>query len=181
MRAFTQLFNRYDKRIYPYVLKMVDSETVAEEITQEVFIRLWSSRDKLRTVENPEAYILTTAVNHTIRVVKKTLNERRSLQKLAGMVNDAATNDTELQMDLKESAQLVREAVKRLPERQRQVFELSRNEGMDYDAIAIELNISRNTVRNHLVEALKSIRQHLEQQKNPGHSLMLCILLTAYT
>ena len=163
--AFTQLFRHYDQRVYAFVLKMIRSETLAEEITQEIFLRLWMFRARLPNVEQPEAYIISMASNYTIDQIKKLLNERLLLHRLSQETN-GGSRITQEQLNFRESQGLLQQIIDRLPDQQRRVFLLSRNEGLNYEEIGERMGISKNTVRNHLVEALKSIRQHLDIQES---------------
>jgi RNA polymerase sigma-70 factor (ECF subfamily) len=161
--AFSELFRRYDKRIYPFVLKMIKTPVLAEEITHEIFIKIWKHRDKLPAIDQPEAYILTIAARHTLDQIKKRLSENKMLQGLSAS-KENSHNDTEEKLLLRDRAALVQQAVDQLPPQQRSVYELSRLEGMNYEQIARQLQISPNTVRNHLVKALRSIRDYMKEQ-----------------
>lgn len=161
--AFAELFRRYDRRIYPFVLKMIKNPLLAEEIAQEIFIKIWRYRETLHAIDQPASYILTIAARHTLDQIKKRLNENRMLQRFsAGLTS--AHNDPEELLLLKDTEELIQRAVDRLPPQQRSVYLLSRRQGMSYDEIGRELHISPNTVRNHLVKALAAIRVWLEQQ-----------------
>jgi RNA polymerase sigma-70 factor (ECF subfamily) len=176
--AFTELFRRYDKRIYFFALKMIKNETLAEEIVQEIFIKLWNKRDALTPIDNAQAYILTIAANHTLNQIKKHLSEQRMLDRLAALMKEKFTNNVEELLLLHDSETLVMQAVDKLPPQQKRVYLLSRQEGLNYEEIADKLNISRNTVRNHLVEALRSIRYYIDEQgKVPVTLLALAVLL----
>jgi RNA polymerase sigma-19 factor, ECF subfamily len=165
--AFAQLFKRYDKRIHFFALRMIKDDTLAEEITQEIFIKLWEKRSTLPEIDNPEAYILTIAANHTLNYIKKYLSAQKTLDRLAEMMREKFEADADELLLLHDSEAAVNQAIQKLPERQKQVYLLSREEGLDYEEIAKILHISRHTVRNHLVEALRSIRLYLEDQ---GHT-----------
>lgn len=174
--AFSELFRRYDRRIYPFVLKMIRTPAQAEEITHEIFIKIWKNRDKLSVIDQPEAYILTIAARHTLDQIKKRLNENRMLQGLSA-TKEQFHNDTEENMLLRDRAALVQQAVRQLPPQQRSVYELSRQEGMNYEQIAQQLQISPNTVRNHLVKALRFIRDYMAEQDELPAALLACAIL----
>lgn len=160
--AFAELFRRYDRRIYPFVLKMIKNPLLAEEIAQEIFIKIWRHRETLHTIDQPESYILTIAARHTLDQIKKRLNENRMLQRFSAGLS-SAHNDPEELLLLKDTEELIQRAVDQLPPQQKSVYLLSRRQGMSYEEIGRELNISPNTVRNHLVKALAAIRVWLEQ------------------
>lgn len=162
-KAFTELFNAFDPKVYPFVLKMVKSESLAEEITQEVFVKIWTGRSKLTHIENPEAYIIRMAANHSINAIKKHVSDRVFLLRLSQEPGNDNHYHTENQFNYTETRRLIDEAAELLPAQQKQVFHLSRTEGLNYEEIAERMKISKNTVRNHLVEALKSIRRFLQE------------------
>jgi len=172
--AFGELFRRYDRRIYPFVLKMIRTTALAEEITHEIFIKIWQHREKLEAIDNPEAYIFTIAARHTLDQIRRQLNESRMLQRLS-VVRKEAHNDTDETLLLRDRAALIQQAVDQLSPQQKAVYTLSRQEGMNYEQIGRQLNISPNTVRNHLVKALQAIRDYMDEKD------LLPALLLAYT
>ena len=142
---------------------MIRSAALAEEITHEIFIKIWNNREKLDQVDRPESYILTIAARHTLDHIRRRLNEARMLQRFSA-ANKEGHNDTEEKMLLRDRTALVQQAVDQLPPQQKLVYRLSRHEGLNYDEIAQQMNISPNTVRNHLVKALHFIRSYMRDQ-----------------
>ena len=177
--AFAELFRRYDRRIYPFVLKMIKSEAQAEEITQEIFIKIWRYRDKLIPIDQPEAYIFTIAARHTLDQIRKRLNENKMLQRLSATLAPAH-NDTEEALLLRDKEALVQQAIELLPPQQKTVYLLSRQQGLSYEEISREMGISVNTVRNHLVKALQSLRTWLDQQDQLPALLVACTHFCLY-
>lgn len=171
--AFAELFRRYDRRIYPFALKMIKNPVLAQEITQEIFIKIWRYRETLSAIDQPESYILTIAARHTLDQIKKRLNENRMLQRFSAGLS-STHNDPEELLLLKDTEDLIQQAVDQLPPQQKSVYLLSRRQGMSYEEIGRELNISPNTVRNHLVKALAAIRIWLEQQDQLPLFLLCC-------
>jgi RNA polymerase sigma-70 factor (family 1) len=172
--AFTKIFDHYEPRLYPFVLKMTRSEVVAEEIVQELFIKLWTSRALAPQIENPRSYIFRMAVNRTLRYMQ-TRSRQASLVEKAGGRMTVEKNFTEEIIDLKETEALINKAVELLPEQKRKVYTLSRQQGLNNEQIAEQLNISKSTVKNHLTEALHFIKQQL--QNSPGATIALIIFL----
>lgn len=174
--AFAELFRRYDRRIYPFVLKMIKSPILAQEIAQEIFIKIWRHRESLSAIDQPESYILTIAARHTLDQIKKRLNEHKMLQRFSAGLSPTHNEPEELLL-LKDTEELIQRAVDQLPPQQKSVYLLSRRQGMSYDEIGRELNISPNTVRNHLVKALAAIRIWLEQQDRLPLVVVVCLRL----
>lgn len=159
---FRHLFDAYRNRLYGYVLAIAHSKYVAEEITQEIFIKLWLCRDILHQVDNLEGYIFTIARNKTLNHLRKAANNVRLLRELQGLAAPENNNVEERSL-VAEYDTLIRDALNQLSPQRRLVFQLSRYQGLNHEEIALELKLSRHTVKNHLVEALRFIRHYLGQ------------------
>jgi len=174
--AFSEIFRRYDKLIYPFVLKMIKTESVAEELTQEIFIKLWFNRQKLKDVSNPSSYLFSIAANHTLDHIRKKLNERRMLNHLSEKLKGDSSNNTEESMLFRDCEALIEKALTGLPPQQKKIYTLSRQHGLKNEEIANQLSLSPNTVRNHLSDALKSIRTYMEKKGQVYISLLILLL-----
>ncbi|MEP7376791.1 MAG: RNA polymerase sigma-70 factor [Chitinophagaceae bacterium] len=162
--AFTEIFEHYSQRIYSFVLKKTKSETMAEDVVQDVFMNLWAKREKITEVNNFESYIYMMATNKTFDHLKKIATDSRKIETLyARMKEMREGNAIDEMMDIKEGQAMINEAVAQLPAQRKKIYLMSRQQGMNYDEIADELNISRNTVSNQLVDALKYIREHVKK------------------
>jgi RNA polymerase sigma-70 factor (ECF subfamily) len=170
---FKRLFDSYKNRIYGYVLAIAHSPYTAEEITQEIFIKLWLCRDLLPEVENLDRYIFTIARNRTLNHLRKAAYDTRLLRELQELAMPQSNNVEERAL-VTEYDQLLRDALSRLSPQRRLVFQLSRDRGLNHEEIAQQLHLSRNTVKNHLVEALRFIRSYLGQH---GSVLVLFFFL----
>lgn len=173
--AFTIIFHHYNRRIFPFVLKMIKSEFMAEEIVQEVFMKLWRKRESLASVENPNAYLFSMATNRTLDQLKKISNETRLIREVTQAMRNIHSDSIEEWMDGKETEHLLHEAISQLSPQRQLVYKLSRQQGKSYKQIAEELNISPKTVQSHLVEAVSSIKHYL--QNTPGGSLTLLFFI----
>ena len=162
--AFVQIYWHYTKRLHPYILKMVHDEEVSEEIVQDVFVQLWEKRSALSSVRYPTSYVFNMASNRTLNYLKRESNHGKILERYA-QASSELSNETEEIFDLKESQEMITEAVAQLPEQRRIIFELSRTEGLSNDQIAARLNLSKQTVKNQLVHALKQIRVFMEKRQ----------------
>lgn len=173
--AFTEIFHKYNSRIYPFVLKMIHLDHLAEEIVQDVFMNLWRNREKLKDVKSPQAYVFTMATNHTLNQLKKISHESRLIHEVTQAMRGIHHTTIEEWMDGKETEHLLHEAINHLPPQRQLVYKLSRQQGKSYKEIAEELNISPKTVQAHLVEAVHSIKQYL--QNTPGGSIALLFFI----
>jgi RNA polymerase sigma-19 factor, ECF subfamily len=157
---FKRLFDNYKNRLFGYVLAISHSEYIAEEITQEIFIKLWICHDMLNQVENIDGYIFTIARNKTLNHLRKAAHDIKLLSELQGRMVSENNNVEEYTLTA-EYDKLVHEALTLLSPQRRLVYKLSRNNGLNHQEIASQLQLSRSTVKNHLVEALRFIRKYL--------------------
>jgi RNA polymerase sigma-70 factor (family 1) len=160
--CFRALFERYKQKLYFFLLKVVRNEADAEELVQEVFMRIWISRFALGKVENPASYIFITARNRALDLLIKGLKDE-GLKTHLYHHSENSGNETEETILFRESRELIDRAVQTLPVQQKLVYELSRHQGSSREEIAQALQLSQNTVRNHLAAAIKSIREFLEE------------------
>jgi RNA polymerase sigma-70 factor (ECF subfamily) len=159
-RDFKCLFDIYKNRVFGYVLAVSHSPYIAEEITQEIFIKLWLCRDMLNKLDNPEAYILTIARNKTLNFLRRAALESKILREMQARMIPSYNNVEEM-VFVSDQNKLLQEALILLPPRQRLVYRLSRDQGLNHRQIAGRLQVSPNTVKNHLVFAIKFIRKYL--------------------
>jgi RNA polymerase sigma-70 factor (family 1) len=160
--AFRMIFHKYNRKLYPFIFAMVKSETDAKEVLQEVFLKLWLQRESLTTIDNPGAWLHTVANNATYDLLRA--QSRYALRIKNSPQPGAAADTTMEELDAKFTKALIDEAVEQLPAKRRQVFTMARMEGMTRREIALELNISENTVRNQLAAAMDSVQDYLSQK-----------------
>lgn len=158
--AFDAFFYRYNTKVYSFILHMVEVPAVAEELVHDVFLKIWLTRQTLRDIVNPGNYLFVIAKNHALNQLEKMANERKGKTLLETRPVKHG-EDPEEEFFFKESLALVTEAINQLPEQQRIVFQLSREGGLSREEIAERLNISPNTVKNHLGAARKKIQEYL--------------------
>jgi RNA polymerase sigma-70 factor (ECF subfamily) len=139
---------------------MVKQENIAEEMVQEIFMKIWINRNTLNTVDNPGNYIFTMARNKTVDHIRKIANENKLRDDVKRRITESQDSAYE-RILLKESKQLIQDAVNQLSEQKQLIFKLSRTEGYSIDEIAKQLGISKSTVKNHIVEILKHIKSYL--------------------
>lgn len=170
------MFYAYSKTLFPFILSLVKSEAAAKEIIQDIFLKLWLNRKSLNLINNPGGWLHTIAANSAYTYLR---NEARYhlRQERAVSIHQENDQDPYQRLDALEMEALVFEAVKQLPFRRRQVFQLSRIEGLSRKEIARQLNISENTVRNQLVDAVHFVQDYL-RKKSP--LLIISLLLLSY-
>lgn len=171
--AFRNLYETYKNRLYGYILAIVHSPEAAEDLTQELFIKIWENRSRLREVKSPEHYLFVTARNRTLNYIRKAAYDAGRLRELQDAMT-GASNNVEDHLYAGEYRRMVEEALQQLSPQRSLVFRLSRFQHLRLEEIAARLSLSRNTVKNHLVEALRFIRTYLVEN---GVILLLCLSL----
>ncbi|WP_165806429.1 RNA polymerase sigma-70 factor [Chitinophaga parva] len=169
--AFRLLFEMYADKMHAAVYNYTKSTWVAEELVQEMFIRVWKYREQLHAVKDPSAYLYRMIFNQINDWLKQAANEQRILDSISGQ--DAVNPyDTGRQLDAAELQRILNAAVDSLPPQKKIIYQLNREQGLSYQEIADQLQLSVNTVRNHLVEANKLLRNYLK-----NYSLALALLV----
>lgn len=160
-QAFAEIYLRYADKLYLHVAKLLKEDSWAEEIVQEVFVKLWQVRDTLGGIANPSAYLYRIAGNRTLDYLKHRAVEVKTQYQIFLFAEPSARNDTQEQLDFRISESLFKQAVKDLTAQKQLIFKLKHEDGQSYEEIARQLQLSKNTVRNHLAEALFTIRAYL--------------------
>ncbi len=169
--AFSEMVRRYWNTIYSHGLVYLKSSPRAEEITQDVFMKVWTSREKLPEVRSLDNYLFIISRNHIFNEARKKINL------IYGDVGDRTDTSSlpDLQTEYKESYQQLLKGIELLPEKRRIVFKLSRLEGLSNEQIATRLGIHKDTVYQYLVKALLFLRTYM--QEHMGDTLLLLFLI----
>lgn len=160
--AFDTIYNQYCHRLYGFVFRYLKNREDAEEIVQEVFLKIWESRKKMDAFYSLDSFLFTVAYNSTITLLRKRVTEHKYLENLKLRQTINATPNLIDEIQFRELDEKVRSLLNRLTPRQQEIFRLSREEGLTHDAIAQKLNISSNTVKNHMVAALAFLKSELD-------------------
>jgi RNA polymerase sigma-70 factor (ECF subfamily) len=148
--------------LYAHALAYLKSTQRAEEVTQDIFLKIWLHREKLAEVRNLENYLFIVARN---QIVNET---RRRILELYGQPEEAIASTAltpDLQTEYKESYGLLLRGIELLPEKRRQVFKMSRLEGMSNERIAAELGMHKDTVYQYITKALLFLKVYLSEHK----------------
>jgi len=172
--SFNQLFERYRNRLFTYLFKITKSKETAEEIVLDVFLKIWHGREMAIQIENPEAFLFRVAQNKALdflRAVKRNPLKKREIWD--AMQEFATSESADAGLLSKNIEAAIGQAVHLLSPQRQKVFQLRHTQGMRYDEIAEQLDLSRNTVRNHLAASLQFIKDFLGK----GYGLFFSILL----
>jgi RNA polymerase sigma-70 factor (ECF subfamily) len=174
--AFNRLFDHYRAKIYSVAMHFLKSPVLAEEIIQDVFLKIWLKRAELPGIQRFDAYLFITARNIIFDRLKKQAYETATLGHLTG--RDMYTADTDHSIRQHQFEALLDEAVSHLPPQQKHIFRLAKTEGLSHELIARRLNISRLTVKKQMSRALRYLRQYLNKYTDVW--LILPLLISYY-
>jgi RNA polymerase sigma-70 factor (ECF subfamily) len=160
--AFRQLFHHYNKVLQPFVKRLTRSSQAAEEVLQEVFLKMWLHRNRLAEVENPKAYITRIVSNESVNWLRAQAREGKLLEAIRPLAVEE-TPSPEQSIFYREAETRLNQAIEQLPQACRKIYRMSREQYMRIPEIARALNLSDSTVKNQLVKALKSIRVHFDE------------------
>jgi RNA polymerase sigma-70 factor (ECF subfamily) len=155
--AFSQLLRVFWNKVYTQALTYLKSSFPAQELTQDVFLKIWMSRRKLPDIDNFSGYLFIITRNEIISLLRK--KESELVQPNETLKEEIWIPDQQLQY--KQSYATILKGVELLPPARKNIFKMSRVEGLTYDEIAAQMNISRNGVKDHIVKALLFLRNYL--------------------
>lgn len=176
MAAFDAIYNKYCHKLHEFVLIYLKQEEDAEEIVQEVFIKIWESRGKIDVYSSFESFLFTISYNATMSLLRKRVSETKSREYLKSLQEIDVVEQVIDEIQYKELNHKVESLLKRLTPRQKEIYLLSREEGLTHKEIAQKLNISESTVNNHLVSTLKYLKSHIDSSL-AVNVLFLCLYL----
>lgn len=172
--AFTQLYNNYRNKIYSIAYELTESTTVAEEIVQDTFLKIWVKRDSLLEVEHFRAWLFTITRNYVFTALKR-IARKESIEVSAIQDAPLYDHDTEDRVLNNEYTRILQAAIDRLPEQQKQVYNLIKKEGLKREEAAAALHLSPETVKTHLAQAMRSIRTYCLARLDISIALIILI------
>lgn len=155
--AFEQAFRMHYAPLCAFAVQYVKDQDAAEDLVQDLFVRVWQDREKINVSTSLKSYLFTSVRNRALNAMKVNARMRPLDEERMDHVTDAEHDEAEYT----DRTARVHAAIEMLPEERRKVFKLSRNEGLKYHEIAARLGISIKTVENQMGKALKTLRVEL--------------------
>lgn len=155
--AFQQFFNSYSQKLYRFALSYLKSDADAEEIVQEVFLKLWESRHRLDGDKSFQSYLFTIAFN----AIKKKFNQKMRTDRFKHDLFEWLSRENqavETRPDFEAMIEKLEALIDNLPEKRKAVFLKRKKEGKSIQEIADEMKISPKTVKNQITEAMNTLK-----------------------
>ena len=170
--AFNLLYNQYGLKIFRFAVSYLKSESDAEELVQDVFLKLWDNRDKLDQSKNIRAYLYKIAVNTIYDFVRRKNREQAFYEFTKG--ETTCSDDTWHEVVFNDMLAHVQQLIKKMPEQRRKIFSMSKENGLSNDEIAEKLGLSKRTVENQLYRATAFVKKNINLD-SPLAVLFFCL------
>ena len=159
-KAFEVLFHKYYGHLCLFASSILNNDSSAEEIVQDFFVKLWEKRDQITIESSVKNYFFRSVKNLCLNFIQHNKTKLRYAEKvISDAENNSLFNDGFSEIDL---ADKIEESIQALPEKRREIFRMSREEGLKYLEIAKKLNISIKTVESQMGHALRHLREKLK-------------------
>ncbi|UKJ07516.1 RNA polymerase sigma factor [Solitalea lacus] len=162
MEALNELYNRYWEVLFDIACKKLNDREDAKDIVHDLFLQLWNTRTSLYIYKSFSGFLFTALKNKIIdkqrSVTRRTKKDNEIVQMQPG-----ACNGTYEEVCYNELNGIIRFEIDQLPEKMREIYQLSREENLSIDEIANRLSLSNQTVKNQISKALKRLREKVSQ------------------
>lgn len=159
--SFENLFRSQHAKLLLSAYRILNDKAKAEDVVQDVFLKLWQKREEIPVLENLPAYLHRAVTNHAINIYKQQYRKLVESTEEISEQTDAVSTEADNAILAKELNEKIEYAISTMPDSSRGVFMLSRFEEMSYKEIAERLEISVKTVEKHMSNALKHLRKYL--------------------
>ncbi|MFA5326477.1 MAG: RNA polymerase sigma-70 factor [Prolixibacteraceae bacterium] len=161
--AFELVFYKYKGKLYDFIRRSLPANEDAESMVQEIFVKLWSNREQLNPAKSLNAFLYTIARNEIFGHLRKLLVRRKYFEELSFSLKESSET-TDWQIEYNELKSIVDQLISSMPEKRREIYILSRNEGLSYKEISAQLGISENTVDTQIRKALAFLKENLKRK-----------------
>jgi len=160
-QAFERVYKIYSARLYGNLLKLVKSESEAQEILQDVFLKVWDNRQNIDIEKSFRSWLFKIAENKVYDFFRKVARDKKKKAQLLTIASSEYAPVEELLLT-DENAAILQKAIESLPPQRQQVFRLCKLDGKSYKEVSELLGISVSTISDHIVKATKAIRSYFE-------------------
>ena len=165
--AFERLFENYSQKLYRFSFSYLKSETEAEEIVQDVFMKLWENRHHLKSDTSFQSYLFTIAFN----AIRKHFNKKsRDENYAAGILEYLASENASIETnpDYESLVTKLEQLIGKMPDRRKKIFIKRKQEGISVSEIAKSMNISTKTVENQITDAMNFLKKEFKKDSTLG-------------
>jgi len=173
--CFQNLFAKYSQPLYRFSLSYLKSTEAAEDVVQEVFLKIWQKRKEIDTGKSFQSYLFTIALN----VIRKQFNKlsASNLLKHDLLISFAENKETfDDKDDFNEMVNKLEVLIQQMPERRRKIFRMKKLEGKSQKEIADKFDITPKTVEYHITESMKFLKKEFDKLRMKG-MIFFCLFV----
>lgn len=163
--AFCAIYDIFKVKCWSFALSLLKDEEMSRDVVHDVFVKVWLHRDKVTDATSISSYLFRMMSN-AVKDVFKQQSRSAEFVKEASVNMEGLSDAVNEDSDLTDTREMISEALNEMPEKRRNVFLMSRVNGIPNDDIAEMLGVSKRTVENHLSRAMKDVRDKFERYKN---------------
>ncbi len=172
--AFTMIYERYKTELAIRILRMVKSEVLAEELLQDLFMRLWTGRAQVDPDQPIKAYLYRIARNLVIDLLRRAATEQHIYQQITAATTEQYRH-VEESLFKKENEAFLQQAINQLPPQRKKIFVHCKLEGKSYKEVAELYKISTSTVNDHIQKSTHAIKDYLLKRPDFQLSVLLAV------
>ena len=161
-QAFRSIYDRYKDRLGHSLLRLMKSEELAEEVLQDIFLKIWEHRTSIDPSRPFKSYLFRIAENRVYDLFRRATKEAEILKEIIAANSELYTHVEEGLIE-KENTAFLERLLSQLPNQRKRVFTACKLEEKSYQEVADELGISVNTVNDHVQKAMQYLRAHVHQ------------------
>lgn len=174
--AFELIFRRYYSNLCDFVVRYTKDMDYAEELVQDMFFNFWRKRESITVQTSLKSYLMTSVKNNFLQDIRRKKQSDKYSSYLKLNHQDISSDDASNEVKVNELNERIAETLNALPDRCKEIFKLSRYEGLKYHEIAEKLKISVKTVEANMGKALRSFRESLKDYVEVASIILLMII-----
>jgi RNA polymerase sigma-70 factor (family 1) len=159
-QAFTEIYNRYAESLAGFAASKLYDLDDAKDILHDLFVKFWENREQLYIISNLQSYLFSIIRHRIIDKIRKNIT-REEYASIAQSLTAVYPHSIDKHVEAKELEQTIGKLLNQLPPRVKEIYKLSREQGLSNHEIAEKLNLSEQTIKNQLSTALKHLRKSL--------------------
>ena len=174
--AFYHLYESYREKMFHFLLNITKSKEISEELLTDIFMKLWVGKDWIDSINNIESFLRKVSYNKAIDYLRYAARQEKLQKIIAGQMNFAVNDSPETLLMEKDYHRILAKAVEELTPQRKIIYRLSREQFLSHEEIAQKLNLSVNTVNNHIKAAVNFIKNYLNKNNMEGLVLLSIML-----
>ena len=159
--AFDIIYSAFNQKLQKFVFTLLKTEPDTEDIVQEVFVKVWENREKLKNYSSFDSYLFSIAYNSTISLLRTRVKENKYVEFIKSVQFEVDEPDFVEGHNSDEMIEKINLLIERMPPRQREVFKMKYFQNCSYKEIAETLGTSTNTIENQIVKSHKFLKENL--------------------